>query len=176
VPRRGALYKHFASKEELLRVVMAQHSEAVEAMDAEVTTTIAGPLEQLETFARWGIDELRREHELTRSVMKEGDRFPELAAAFREAIVEPGHRLATAWLEAQDAGIADPQALASVLVDALVGFTLQETLFGPPPAGVDEERFLAAWVQMARPPSRQAKRAPPMRDARFPTPRCSDCR
>ena len=176
MPRRGALNKHFASKEELLRVVMAQHSEAVEAMDAEVTTTIAGPLEQLETFARWGIDELRREHELTRSVMKEGDRFPELAAAFREAIVEPGHRLATAWLEAQDAGIADPQALASVLVDALVGFTLQETLFGPPPAGVDEERFLAAWVQMARPPSRQAKRAPPMRDARFPTPRCSDCR
>jgi hypothetical protein len=100
--------------------------------------------------ARWGLAELRREHELTRIVMKEGERFPELSKTFQEAIVMRGHRLAAEWLtrhvEREGGHISDPDAFASVTTDSLVGYTLQEVLFGPAPAGVDEERFLAAWV------------------------------
>jgi hypothetical protein len=85
--------------------------------------------------------------------MKEGERFPELAATFREAIVEPGHRLAAERLEAhvtaRGGQARDARATASILTDALVGYTLQELLFGPSPGGVDEERFLAAWVDGA---------------------------
>lgn len=150
-PRRGALYKHFPSKEALLRAVMAKDSEAVAAIDADLDTAALAPAEQLETLARLGLDELRREHELTRIVMKEGDRFPELASAFCEAIVEPGHRLATAWITAQavatGAEVADPDALAAVMLDSLVGYTLQETLFGPAAGGIDDERFLSTWVR-----------------------------
>jgi hypothetical protein len=98
--------------------------------------------------------------------MKEGDRFPEIAEAFHEAIVRRGHRLAAERLahHAREAGrpLADPDAVASVSVDSLVGYTLQEVLFGPAFAGVDDERFLGAWVEatLAMIESLTAERSP----------------
>lgn len=150
-PRAGGLYKHFPSKEALLRAVMAQHADAVDAFDAGLPTLDLGDLRaEVTLVGRWGLAELRQEHELTRIVMKEGERFPELRTAFKELIVGRGHRLGTQWIKAraQRLGVRleDPAALAAVLVDALVGYTLEEVLVGPSPAGVDDERFLAAWI------------------------------
>lgn len=150
-PRAGGLYKHFPSKEALLRAVMAQDALEVDAFDERYALVDLGDLRaEVTLVGRWGLTELRREHELTRIVMKEGDRFPEVAGAFRELIVMRGHRFATVWLERRAAGLGveldDAEALASVMVDALVGYTLEELLFGPAPAGVDDERFLAAWI------------------------------
>lgn len=151
-PRRGALYKHFPSKEDVLRAAVAEHTASVDEMDARLQSFDLGDLRaEIVLIGRWGLAELRREHELTRIVMKEGDRFPEVAKAVRDAIVRRGHRIAAGWVEryaAQAGGrVADPEAVASFFLDALVGYTLQELLFGPAPAGVDEERFLAAWVE-----------------------------
>jgi AcrR family transcriptional regulator len=153
-PRAGGLYKHFESKEALLRAVMAQHADAVDEFDARLLTLDLGDLHaEVTLVARWGLAELRQEHELTRIVMKEGERFPELRTAFRDLIVGRGHRLGRAWIEARaerfGVRVEDPQALATVLVDALVGYTLEEVLVGPSPAGVDDERFLAAWIDAA---------------------------
>ena len=153
-PRSGALYKHFASKQAVLEAVMAQHTSVVDDMGARLELLPLGDMRaELTLTARWGLAELRREHELTRIVMKEGERFPELADTFREAIVAHGHRVAVAWLErhvaARGGRVEDVEATACVLTDSLVGYTLQELLFGPAPAGVDEERFLAAWVDGA---------------------------
>jgi AcrR family transcriptional regulator len=151
-PRSGALYKHFPSKRAVMAAVMAQHSDAVREMDSRLELMPVGDLRaELALTARWGLAELRREHELTRIVMKEGERFPELAKAFQEAIVMRGHRMTAAWLirrvQREGGHIEDADAFASVATDSLVGYTLQEVLFGPSPAGVDEERFLAAWVE-----------------------------
>jgi AcrR family transcriptional regulator len=151
-PRSGALYKHFPSKRAVLEAVMAEHTEAVERIRGQLELMPLGDLRaELTLIARWSLAELRREHELTRIVMKEGDRFPELAAAFRDAIVVRGHRAAAEWVAAYTArhGVeaVDAQAFGSLVVDALVGYTLEELLFGPHPTGVDEDRFIAAWVQ-----------------------------
>lgn len=150
-PRSGALYKHFPSKQAVLGAVISQHTDVVDQMRSQLELMPLGDLRaELTMTARWGLAELRREHELTRIVMKEGERFPEIAEAFREAIVMPGHRMAAEWLtryvERAGGTIDDPDAFASVTTDSLVGYTLQEVLFGSAPAGVDEERFLAAWV------------------------------
>jgi AcrR family transcriptional regulator len=151
-PRSGALYKHFPSKQAVLAAVIAQHTDVVEEMRTQLELMPPGDLRaELTLTARWGLAELRREHELTRIVMKEGERFPEIAEAFREAIVMRGHRMAADWVsryvEREGGHVDDPDAFASVTTDSLVGYTLQEVLFGPAPAGVDEERFLAAWVE-----------------------------
>jgi AcrR family transcriptional regulator len=153
-PRSGALYKHFPSKRAVLEAVMGEHAEVVDEMRSQIALLDLGDLRaELTLIARWGIAELRREHELTRIVMKEGERFPELAATFREAIVERGHRLAAEWVERHAAAhgttVEDPDAVAALLTGSLVGYTLQELLFGPAPGGVDEERFVAAWVDGA---------------------------
>jgi AcrR family transcriptional regulator len=150
-PRSGALYKHFPSKRAVLAAVIAQHTDVVEEMRTQLELMPLGDLRaELTMTARWGLAELRREHELTRIVMKEGERFPEIAEAFREAIVMPGHRMTAEWIagyvEREGGQVDDPDAFASVTTDSLVGYTLQEVLFGPSPAGVDEERFVAAWV------------------------------
>jgi AcrR family transcriptional regulator len=150
-PRSGALYKHFPSKQAVLAAVISQHTDVVDQMRSQLELMPLGDLRaELTMTARWGLAELRREHELTRIVMKEGERFPEIAEAFRDAIVMPGHRMAAEWLtryvERAGGTIEDPDAFASVTTDSLVGYTLQEVLFGSAPAGVDEERFLAAWV------------------------------
>jgi AcrR family transcriptional regulator len=150
-PRSGALYKHFPSKQAVLAAVIAQHTSVVEEMRSQLELMPLGDLRaELTLTARWGLAELRREHELTRIVMKEGERFPEIAAAFRDSIVLPGHRMTAEWIarfvEREGGHVEDPDAFASVTTDSLVGYTLQEVLFGPAPAGVDEERFLAAWV------------------------------
>jgi len=150
-PRSGALYKHFPSKRAVLAAVIAQHTDVVEEVRTQLELMPLGDLRaELTMTARWGLAELRREHELTRIVMKEGERFPEIAEAFREAIVMPGHRMTAEWIagyvEREGGHVDDPDAFASVTTDSLVGYTLQEVLFGPSPAGVDEERFVAAWV------------------------------
>jgi hypothetical protein len=83
--------------------------------------------------------------------MKEGDRFPELAEAFGENIVAGSMRFAVAWIKRQGrrAGVdvEDPEALAEVMIGALVGYTLQEVIVGGPTTGIDDERFLAAWTR-----------------------------
>jgi AcrR family transcriptional regulator len=152
-PRSGALYKHFPSKQAVLAAVMAQHTDVVEEMRRQLEVMPLGDLRtELTLVARWGLAELRREHELTRIVMKEGDRFPEMAETFRQAIVLRGHRMTAEWVtryvESEGGRVQDPDAIASVLTDSLVGYTLQEVLFGPAPAGVGEEAFVAAWVEM----------------------------
>jgi AcrR family transcriptional regulator len=152
-PRSGALYKHFPSKQAVLEAVVAEHTEVVERIRSQLQLMPLGDLRaELTLIARWSLAELRREHELTRIVMKEGDRFPELAATFRDAIVVRGHRAASEWVAEYAARhgvqVEDPEALGSLVIDSLVGYTLEELLFGPShPTGVDEDRFIAAWVQ-----------------------------
>ena len=153
-PRTGGLYKHFPSKEALLRAVMSHDALEVDAFDDRIGLLDLGDLRaEITLIGRWSLAELRREHELTRIVMKEGERFPEVASAFHELIALRGHRFATSWLErrAERFGVVldDPEALASIMVDALVGYSLEELLFGPAPAGVDDERFLGAWIDTA---------------------------
>src|SRR5947208_594273 len=74
-----------------------------------------------------------------------------IVRAARRLFVVRGHRAAAEWVAAYTArhGVqaVDAQAFGSLVVDALVGYTLEELLFGPHPTGVDEDRFIAVWVQ-----------------------------
>ncbi|MBA2522500.1 MAG: TetR/AcrR family transcriptional regulator [Solirubrobacterales bacterium] len=155
VPRSGALYKHFPSKRALIDAALAERFGAMDSIDARLELMPQGDLNsELVFVARLSLGELESERDLCRLVMKDGDRFPELAQSFHTGIVERGHRIAVAWLRlrAESLGreLDDVEALAQVLTDALVGYVLQHHMFGPNAAAVDRERVIAAWVAIAR--------------------------
>lgn len=153
-PRAGGLYKHFSSKRALIESAMGERLEAIEAIEGRIELQPLGDLRaELALLARLGLDELERERQLARLVMKEGDRFPEIAAAFHENVVASGHRIARVWFEARQDSLgivlADPDATAQVLTDSLVGFTLQQIMFGARLEAPDRSRLIAAWVELA---------------------------
>lgn len=157
-PRSGALYKHFASKRALIDAALAERFGHMDAIDERVEAMPAGPPEdlraELDLLARMALDELESERELCRLVMKEGERFPELAAAFHAGIVVRGHRIAASWLGhragALGIDLPDAEATAQVMTDALVGYVLQHNIFGELTTRVERDRFVAAWTRIVR--------------------------
>ena len=152
-PRAGGLYKHFRSKEDLLEAAFAERIAEIEAFNARFELTPLGDTRaELTLASRWALSELRRERALVRIVMKEGERLPGLALRFDEAIVQRGLRLAEGALrryaEERGAEFEDLRAAAAATLASIVGFNLQQTLFGDEFAEIDEERFAIAWVEM----------------------------
>ena len=150
-PRSGALYKHFPSKQALLESAFDQRVAEIDALQQRFELDPLGDLRaELTLAARWGLAELARERALVRIVMREGERLPGLADRFHEAIVQRGLDLSIRILERYAAerafAIDDPEALAEVVCASLVGFSLQQTLFGERFAGLEQERFVSAWV------------------------------
>ena len=152
-PRAGGLYKHFRSKEELLAAGIERHVREIEAVRPLLDLMPLGDLRaELTLVARWALQELGAEQPLMRVVQKDGDQFPELVAEVRERIVERGHREAANVMGRMfaEAGLsgAEADALAAVALGSLVNYRIEETMFGVPPGGVDEERFIEAWVDL----------------------------
>ena len=84
-------------------------------------------------------------------VQKDGDRFPELVAEVHERIIAPGHAQAARRCSRECSRSAvsadrDPRAFAAVALGALVGYRIEETMFGAPPGEYPEDDFIEAWV------------------------------
>ena len=150
-PRSGALYKHFASKQELFEAALEERMAAIEAFNARLELTSLGDTRaELTLIGRWALAELARERQLVLMLMRDGGRVPALADRFAATIVRRGIEISITVLKRyaaeRGAVVADPEALGEVLCAALVGYSLQRTMFGDEAAGVDAERFIAAWV------------------------------
>jgi hypothetical protein len=104
-------------------------------------------------MGRLALREIGRDQAVLRIVMREGENFPELRERFHDRVVRQGHAQTTALLRriAERAGTSDLDldALAVVLLGPIINYRVLETLFGRPPGGVPEERFLEAWVDSA---------------------------
>ena len=153
VPRSGALYKHFPSKRALLGAALAERMDAIDRIDASMDSAPGDIEAELRLIGKLGLEELESERQLARIVMKEGDRFPEIAADFHDAIVARGRAMSIAWFSARAASlgieVADAEATAEAMADALIGRKLQSFMFGERLGEVSEDRFLEAWVRLA---------------------------
>jgi AcrR family transcriptional regulator len=149
-PRSGGLYKHFASKEEVLQAGIQRHVSEIELIRPAMEMLPLGDLRaELTLIGRWGLQELASEMPLVKIVQKEGDRFPALAAEIDDRIITRAQMQGVGFVsrlvgDALDEGKV--AALAAVARLALVGYRIEEAMFGPRP--VSEEEFLEAWVDM----------------------------
>lgn len=153
-PRAGTLYQHFRGKEEVLRACVERQVEELERMQDTVDML---PLQDLRAdlrlIARWNLDVLSRRQPLYRFVWKEGERFPDLRDRVGEAIVEKPLRRVAELIRglARESGVAevDCEALALVLAQSMSSYRSLQTIYGRAPLGVDDDRFLEAWVDAA---------------------------
>jgi AcrR family transcriptional regulator len=151
-PGSGALYKHFPSKEAVLAAGMEDFVAGAERA-RELIRTVPGPAEDaLDVLARAAMKMLTDDRDVLRIVHRELEQFPALRNEVRERRMQATYAAIAEWLrERADRGelrVDDPEATAAVLLGSLTSFKLFQALFGEPPVGLDDERFVAAWLRV----------------------------
>jgi AcrR family transcriptional regulator len=150
-PRSGALYKHFGSKEAVLEAAVDRGVRDLEAIHSAIELMPLGDLRaELTLLARWGLHVLAEQRDLRRIVIAEGDRFLGLKRRFQERIVDRAYAEAVTFIERKvesgQLGDVDREALASLMLGALLGYTLEQDVFERLPGGVTQERFIKVFV------------------------------
>jgi AcrR family transcriptional regulator len=150
VPRSGGLYKHFRSKEEVLEAGIDRHVSEIELIAPALEILPLGdPRSELVLVGRWALGELANEMPLMKVVQKDGDRFPEIAAKVNARIIARGHEQSVSVVRRVFGDLLDERqvaALGALALGALVGYRVEEAMFGPRP--VSESDFLEAWVDV----------------------------
>ncbi len=155
-PRRGALYKHFASKQALLEAAVRSHLDSAaagaEQIDAISFTRAVGsdraslpPL--VAGLGRWFLDEMDRMKDLTRVLEHDGERMVELTLDVKHDIVDLSYRTAANLIVAL-APEVDAEAISLLVLGPLVALRRTAWTFGSPPLDIDDDRALASWTAM----------------------------
>ena len=150
-PRRGGLYRHFPSKQEVFKAAVSRYASKFRSLEDLLDTLDFddehATLTQLAQFALAG---LAAEADLFRLLQRDGPDFPDLTRLVHEQLVQPGYGFAiavfTRLLQARGLPGEDAAALAAIAVGSLVHFREDEALYGKTPAGATEEQFVATWV------------------------------
>ena len=123
-------------------------ASVVDALQRADELSVADPasLEEAGRLALAAMDEIQ---DLTRIVLHDLDRFPELLMPVIDRLIEGPVRAVGAQMYAAAPGI-DGDAMATLLVGALVNVKVVEALGGQRPGAVDQERLLTAWTHLYR--------------------------
>jgi AcrR family transcriptional regulator len=150
----GALYKHFASKRELLNAATVRYVQRLADYQVRFNAEPTGDAEQaLRRVAAMIWDGIDDNALLLRVIFREPG-FPDLADQLWTAITENAYgRFAGGLRAAVEEGvlaIADPEAAAAVLVASLAYYPMVRMLIGHTPGKIDRDRYLDAWISHAR--------------------------
>jgi AcrR family transcriptional regulator len=151
-PGSGALYKHFPSKEAVLAAGMDEFVAGAERA-RELIRTVPGPADQaLETLGRAAMQMLDADRDVLRILYRELDAFPALRDEVRERRMQSTYAAVAGWLRERDARgelrVEDPEATAAVVLGAVTSFRIFHALLGEPPARLDDDRFVRAWMRV----------------------------
>jgi AcrR family transcriptional regulator len=153
--RSGALYQYFkGGKEELLRATIERELEAIDELGSVLDMLPLGDLQaELTLMARWNLSSLERRSQLSRFVRRDAARLPtDLRDTLYDRLVDQPYGLVVDWLRERlpNAERApDLYPLALILVEPMASYRSIRQTFGRVPDDIDDERFIAAWVQTA---------------------------
>jgi AcrR family transcriptional regulator len=161
-PRSGALYQYFGGKQELLHAALERELRALDELGPMIDAPTATDLRaQLIALARWNLVSLSRREPLNRFLARDAHRLPPaLRRKLYEGLVNRPYEqvveLLKRGLPRAEARRLDPEALALIFVQAMAGYRAMESRFGRVFGGVDDERFVRSWVEVALAVARDA--------------------
>jgi AcrR family transcriptional regulator len=154
-PGSGGLYQHFRGKRDLLDAVVENAMASVDQLAGAFELLPLGDLRaELTLLARWNLASLRTRAEFNRFLARDRELLSEtqLTTLYDRLVALPYSRV-TEWLRVrfnpEDADDLDVEALTVALIQSMAGYVALESNFGRVPGDVDDERFIAAWTQMA---------------------------
>lgn len=157
-PRRGALYKHFASKTSLLEEAVEGHLAIVRRaadqlntirdLDVAVDPETARAL--LAAMARWLLAELDSQRPLIAIFERDGDRLPDLRDRFRDELINVGYGAAAKLLGRLGVRPArQARSLAVVLVGSLINSRRDRWTFGATALNFGDDALIDTWATVA---------------------------
>jgi AcrR family transcriptional regulator len=154
-PRSGALYQHFKGKDDVLEAGIQRELAAMDELGSVLDTPTSGDLEaELTALARWNLDSLDRRTRLAQIVRRDAHRLPPalLDELYTRLVARPYEQV-VGWLAARfvAAGIAPPDLhpLALIMIEPMSSYRFMRETFGRTPDAIDDERFIAVWVDVA---------------------------
>ena len=150
-PRRGGLYRHFPSKQEVFKAAVSRYAGKFRSLEDPLDTLdFDNEHATLTRLAQFALAGLAAEADLFRLLQRDGPDFPDLTRLVHEQLVQPGYGFAiavfTRLLQARGLPGEDAAALAAIALGSLVHFREDEALYRKTPAGATEEQFVATWV------------------------------
>jgi AcrR family transcriptional regulator len=151
-PGAGGLYHHFRSKEELLAAGIDRHLDRLRALrDIRHLFQSLGDLRsELTVGARYTLELIDEEAQLLRIVVSElRDRPTRLTEAFGE-ILRASYEEFASSISGRTPSASEEQvaALAAVALNSLFAVRMTHHLLDADPQQVDDEAFVAEWVEM----------------------------
>lgn len=150
-PGAGGLYHHFRSKEAVLTAGIDRHLDRLRALRdiRRLFTDLGDTRAELTMTARYALTELDSETELLRILVLESRTHPTLVNRAVTVLVETTQAEFAAWLR-ESKGCAPDRAaaIAAVGLGALLSNRLTRGLLGVSPTAVDDNTFIATWVEM----------------------------
>ncbi|BBX48329.1 TetR/AcrR family transcriptional regulator [Mycobacterium cookii] len=153
-PGSGALYKHFPSKNALLReATQRQVDRIIAAREEHDRTRPADTREALRRAAERIWDTIETNSELLRVMYREPEAIEGFSAELWSAVTASAYdRMGAALSGATAAGasqVEDPEASAALLLASIAYFPIVRMLIEQTPGNISADRYREAWLRLA---------------------------